>query len=307
MRIIKFVLLFFTVFIVLCLSLFAVTYYLLPKIDTSVSILILGKGGEGHTAPDLTDTIILVNLNPKSKKVTAISLPRDIWIPAIRAKLNTAYHYGRFDLVSTSVASVTGLTPNYYLVIDFSLFQDLVDVIGGIDVSVDRDFVDEKYPIDGKEEDLCDGDKLYKCRYETLRFSQGKQLMDGDTTLKFVRSRNAVGDEGTDIARERRQQKVLEAIKDKLLSKEILLNPEAIQKLYLTLIANIETDIDKKMALKLLRFIFESKDNIKFLSIPEEYIKISQNDKKYDFQYVFIPSRSSWKEFQNWLNSSFSN
>ena len=72
----------------------------------------------------------------------------------------------------------------------------------------------------------------------------------------------------------------------------------------MTLIANIETDIDKKMALKLLRFIFESKDNIKFLSIPEEYIRVSQNDKKYDFQYVFIPSRGSWKEFQNWLNSS---
>ena len=103
--------------------------------------MVLGKGGEGHIAPDLTDTIMLVNLNPNVSKISILSLPRDIWIPAIRAKLNTAYHYGRFDLASSSVSSVTGITPNYYVVVDFSLFKDLVDTVGGINVDVGNSFI----------------------------------------------------------------------------------------------------------------------------------------------------------------------
>lgn len=304
MKILKFVGLFFLAFAVLCVSLYAVTYSLLPKLQQNVAILVLGKGGEGHTAPDLTDTIMLINLNPNGKKITAISLPRDIWIPSIRAKINSAYHYGGFEMAGESVFYLTGIKPDFYIVIDFSLFKDLINSIGGIEVSVENAFVDEKYPIMGKENDLCDGDKLYKCRYETLQFTKGLQLMDGETALKFVRSRNAKGDEGTDLAREARQQKVIEVLKNKLLSREILVNPKIISNLYKVTISHLETNIDKNIAISIARFIFQSRDNIQFLSIPEEFIKISQNDKKYDFQYVFLPAFGKWKEFQEWLQSN---
>lgn len=301
MRLIKFVLWFFAIVFVLCISLFTIGYSQLPRLQQDVAILVFGKGGEGHTAPNLTDTIMLVNLSSGSKKITTFSLPRDIWIPAIRAKLNTAYHYGGFEMAGESVFTVTGIRPNFYVVIDFSLFKDLVNSIGGIDVTVESSFVDEKYPIEGKENDLCGGDKLYKCRYETIRFTEGLQLMDGETALKFVRSRNAIGDEGTDLAREARQQKVIEAIKNKLLSSEVLGKPKVIQKLYEVVMSHIETNIDNTVAISIARFILESRNNIKFLSIPEEFIKISQNDKKYDFQYVFLPVSGGWKEFQEWI------
>lgn len=268
-----------------------------------ISILILGKGGEGHTAPDLTDTMMVVYLNQNSKKINILSLPRDIWIPAIRAKLNSAYYWGKqqsdnnFEIVNTSVEGITNIPVSYTAVIDFSLFKDLIDSLGGINVNVENSFVDTKFPILGKENDLCDGDKLYLCRYETISFEKGVTNMDGEIALKFVRSRNSEGDEGTDLAREARQQKVIQALKEKVLSKEILLNPKKIQEIYNITNSHIETDLDRNSLLILGRLIFESKDNINFISIPESFLEVSQNLKKYDYQYVFIPKSGSWKDF----------
>lgn len=303
MRLIKFVLIFFAVLVFLSAFLFIASYSLLPRLQQNVAILVLGKGGEGHTAPDLTDTIMLVWFNLESKKITLLSLPRDIWIPAIRAKINTAYHYGGFEMAADSVYYITGIKPTFYVVVDFSLFKDLINAIGGVNVDVANSFVDEKYPIAGLENDLCNGDPLYSCRYETLNFEKGIQKMDGETALKFVRSRNALGDEGTDLAREARQQKVIEAVKNKLLSSEVIKKPEVIKKLYQLAMSHIETNIDKKVAISIARFVYESRDKIKFLSIPEDFIKISKNDKKYDYQYVFLAASGTWNEFQEWINS----
>lgn len=301
MRVLKFVLLFFVVFFVLGISLASRYYFLIPKLQQDVAILILGKGGEGHTAPDLTDTIMIAFLDKDSKKVGFLSLPRDIWIPEIRAKLNTAYHYGGFEMTTTSVKSIVGKDIDNVVVIDFSLFKDLINSLGGINVEIENAFVDKKYPIAGKENDLCGGDKLYACRYETLEFKKGLQNMDGEMALKFVRSRNAVGDEGTDIAREKRQQKVIEAVKNKVLSKEVLLNPSAIKDLYQVTSDHIETNINVNDIPTLIKFIYESRNNINFLTFPENLIKVSQNDRRYDKQYVFIPVNGSWDKFKEWL------
>lgn len=304
MRFIKFVLLFFVVFVVIASATIFGTYYSIPKLNSSTAILILGKGGVGHTAPDLTDTIMISSLNVESKKVSFISLPRDIWIPEMRAKLNTAYHYGGFKMAKDSVYSVTNIPISYTVVVDFTLFRDLIDGIGGINVDVENSFVDEKYPIEGLENDLCNGDKTYACRYEVLDIKSGKQTMNGELALKYVRSRNAKGDEGTDLAREKRQQKVIAAIKEKMLSTELLLNPKAILNLYSIVLSHVETDLDKNSLLSIGRFLFESRSSINFISIPENMIQVSQNDKKYDKQYVFIPKGGSWKDLQEWIKNS---
>lgn len=279
-----------------------------------VSVLILGKGGEGHTAPDLTDTLINVFISQKSKKISLLPLPRDIWIPEIRAKINSAYYWDKqrenedYELTKKSVESVTGMSPDYVIVVDFSMFENLVDALGGIEVEVETSFVDEKFPILGKEEDLCDGDeqgssssRLYACRYETVQFDSGNQNMNGATALKFVRSRNSEGNEGTDLAREARQQKIINAIKDRILSEEILLSPKKISFVLNSVLSNIETDIENDTAIVLARTLLESKDNIQNLSISEELMVVSNNSYKYDYQYVFLPSGGSWKEFSEWL------
>jgi len=305
MRVLKFIFVFNVIFSVLAVTLVLGAYFIMPRLQQNVAILVLGKGGEGHTAPNLTDTIMTVYLNNDSKTTSLLSLPRDIWIPEIRAKLNTAYHYGGFKMAGDSVTSITGLPISYTAVIDFTLFKDLIDSIGGINVDVENSFVDDKYPITGLENDLCDGDKSYKCRYETLSISKGMQEMNGELALKFVRSRNSVNDEGTDVAREKRQQKVIFAVKEKLLSKDILLSPQKVKNLYNVFVTHIETDIDKKTATSLAKFLFESRSNINFLSIPENLLVVSQNDKKYDNQYIFIPKDGNWLELQRWIRNNF--
>lgn len=278
-----------------------------------VSILVLGKGGEGHAAPDLTDTIMNVYVNTQSKKISLLPLPRDIWDVDLHAKLNSAYYWGKFkggngfDLATESVGKVTGIKPTYVVVVDFNLFKELIDVIGGIEVNVEREFTDNKYPIAGRENDLCGEEKLpilkrtYSCRYETITFNQGVQKMDGETALKFVRSRNASGDEGTDIAREARQQKVFEGIKNKLSSNDVVMDPKKLENLFATSISNIETNIDQDTAIVLARIFADSRENLQNLSIPEDYLTVSTNNPNYDRQYVFIPEEGSWNAVQSWL------
>jgi LCP family protein required for cell wall assembly len=287
--------------IVLCASLIAIRYSVIPDIETPVSILILGKSGEGHTAPNLTDTIMVMFLNPETKTINFLSVPRDIWISEIRAKLNTAYHYGGFKMANDSVKSITGVSPSNTVVVDFSLFKDVIDAIGGIQVDVENPFVDKRYPIEGKENDLCNGDFTYSCRYETLTFNAGVTQLNGETALKFVRSRNAEGDEGTDLARSKRQQRVISAIQNKMLSGDVLFNVSSLKKLYEVVVSHVETDLDQETAISLAKFVLQARQNINYISIPEEMIQVSQNDKKYDKQYVFLPKSGSWLEIQEWL------
>lgn len=275
-----------------------------------VPILILGKGGLGHAAPDLTDTILLANISFKNQSISLISLPRDIWVESTRAKLNSSYYWGKeksgsgFDLADQTVFEITGVKPVYNLVVDFSLFKDLIDVIGGITVDVENSFIDSKYPIAGKENDLCGGDKTYACRYETVKFDKGFTYMDGQTALKFVRSRNSDSSEGNDLAREKRQQKVIAAIKNKILSRDVLFRFDILSNLYKVVLSHVETDIDLNAAAGLVRDSYKFKDNVHFINFPENLIKASQNNKKYDFQYVFIPVDKDWSKLKEFISSN---
>ena len=275
-----------------------------------VNFLILGKAGAGHPAPDLTDTIIFSSVSLESPSAVLVSLPRDVWVPAIRAKLNSAYYWGKtmqqegggLVLAKSSVEEIVGLPIHYGVVVDFSGFKGLIDVVGGIEVDVERSFVDEKYPIPGKENDECGGDTEFMCRYETLRFEKGKTMMDGETALKFVRSRNAEGDEGTDLARAGRQQKVIVALKNKILSPKVFLSPKKILGVYREMKKSIETDIDGATAAILIRRILESRDSVEQHVVSEEFLTNPPISPRYDNQYVFLPKEGDWEALHKWIS-----
>jgi LCP family protein required for cell wall assembly len=273
-----------------------------------VNFLILGKAGAGHPAPDLTDTIIFASLSLDSPSAVLVSLPRDVWIPAIRAKLNSAYYWGKtrqegggLVLAKSSVEEIVGQAVHYGVVVDFSGFKGLVDVVGGIEVNVANSFVDEKYPIPGKENDECEGDPEFMCRYETVSFNQGKITMDGETALKFVRSRNAQGDEGTDLARAARQQMIIVALKNKILSPQVLLSPKKIWGVYGEMKKSIESDIDGPTAAVLVRLILGSRDSVEQHVVSEEFLENPPISPRYDNQYVFIPKDGNWEAVHDWV------
>ncbi|KKR14109.1 hypothetical protein A2865_03815 [Candidatus Woesebacteria bacterium RIFCSPHIGHO2_01_FULL_39_17] len=292
--------------------------------DGRTNILVLGKGDVGHEAPDLTDTMILVSVDHQSHKVNLISLPRDIWITTLRTKLNSTYYWGNkkqppaqrasglegsggMILAKSSVEEIVGQPVHYALVLDFSGFKKIIDVLGGVEVDVERSFSDEKYPIPGREDDLCNGDPEFKCRYETLNFVQGKQFMDGETALKFVRSRNAIGDQGTDFARQVRQQKVITAIKDKLLSKEILLSPKKLTKLKEALLESTQTDITPSATAILTRRSIQARDNVYSFILPEDLLLNPPKSPRYDNLYVFVPKDDNWDKVHKWIECVFEN
>lgn len=232
----------------------------------TINILLLGIGGGKHEGPNLSDTIIFASLNLKNPKITLVSLPRDMWSYDLKSKINTAYAIGQarkkgggLILAKSVVGKITGQNIDYGVVIDFSGFVKAVDLMGGLDINVDRTFDDFEYPIEGKENDPCgnkqeDLEKLatassqleaFPCRYEHIHFDKGRIHMDGETALKFVRSRHAKGSEGTDFARSQRQEKVIRAFMDKIFSLSILVNPAKVIGLYDTLKDSIDTDIQK--------------------------------------------------------------
>lgn len=191
--------------------------------DGRTNILLLGIGGGTHAGADLTDTILVVSFVPSAKRMALISVPRDIWSDTLKDKVNSAYHYGEvkkegggLTLAKVVVEDIVGLPIHYVLLVDFSGFENIINIVGGIDITVPVAFTDPEFPIAGKEDDSCDGDPKFLCRYESVSFRSGNQHMDGETALTYIRSRHAVGDEGSDFARGRRQQEVLVALQETL-------------------------------------------------------------------------------------------
>lgn len=287
-----------------------------------VNILLMGKAGGGRPGdnPDLTDTMILVSVGLNKPQITTISIPRDTWIPEIRGKINSSYYWGKqntpyfkspggsypgITFAKTISEEVVGQPIQYGVVVDFSAFKDIVDAIGGIQVDVQNTFTDKMYPIAGRENDTCGGDLTYSCRYETVTFNAGVQNMDGDTALKFVRSRHAEGIEGTDLAREARQQKVIDAIKNKIINGKIFLSLKVDLAMLDIFQKYVVTDIDLPTSAILARKAYQGYSNIHQYLIPDGLLVPPPIGAAYDQQYVFIPKagNGSWGDINKWFSS----
>lgn len=94
------------------------------------------------------------------------------------------------------------------------------------------------------------GVKYFSCRYEHISFEKGQTKMGGAVALAFVRSRHGTNGQGSDFARSKRQQKVIEAVRNKILSLETLANPQKVTELIKTLGKSIDTDISVKDAIE---------------------------------------------------------
>ncbi len=214
-----------------------------------INILLLGIGGKNHDGPYLTDTIMLASLDVKDKKIALLSIPRDLSIPVENTtdwtKINDIDAFAEAKTpgsggvaASEAVADILGVPVDYYVRVDFDGFKNVIDKIGGIDVNVENTLDDYSYPVDGQEDNPD-----YNARYMHLHVDKGLQHMDGTLALEFARSRHGAGAEGSDFARARRQQLVLQAVKTKLLSVNVLLNPVLVTQIISELTDHISTNL----------------------------------------------------------------
>jgi LCP family protein required for cell wall assembly len=204
-----------------------------------INIALYGYGGPGHDGPYLSDSIMVVSIQPQPSgppSVAEISIPRDWWVPidlgqgkSGMQRINVAYSTGEtgapfqtsYDnsdklgggrTADATLERMLGIHLDYFVGVDFDAFKQAVDSVGGIDVNVQRTFTDNNYPADS-----CDTGGA--CGPITIHFDAGQQHMDGQTALRFARSRESSDpQEGSNFARNKRQQLVLNAVKAKVLS-----------------------------------------------------------------------------------------
>ncbi len=194
-----------------------------------INVLLLGIGGEGHDGPYLSDTMILAQIRPDIGQVSLISIPRDYLVQLPNnlgsRKINAAFAEGYYKnkdwneagtWAREAVEKVSGQKIPYFAVVDFAGFEDAVNKVGGVDVNVERDFTDYSYP-DSKDGYL-----------PPVTFKKGLEHMGGTRALQFARSRHAAGPEGSDFARSQRQQKIIQAFKDKAMSMQTLSDPSKV-------------------------------------------------------------------------------
>lgn len=216
--------------------------------DGRMNFLILGVGGEGHEGAQLTDTILLASVDLKAKKIGVVSIPRDMAFPLGGGrfmKINAVNAYAEQSNPGNGARETADALSEFFSTridhvvrVDFKGFETFIDALGGVDLEVERNFTDYEYP-------------TLDYKWQKVSFEKGRQHMDGATALKFVRSRHGNNGEGNDFARNARQQKVFLAVKDKLLSRGTLLNPQRLMKLYEEVAKNIQTDLSPWAMVKL--------------------------------------------------------
>jgi len=210
--------------------------------DDRINILLLGIAGKGKPGNNLTDTIMIASLDTKTSKVALLSIPRDLYveIPEInyQGKINSVYENGlrnfpddaenSMEPIKKVIKNITSLDIDYWAIVNFDGFQKAVDAIGGINITNERDILDTRYPGPNYS-------------YETFELSKGFHHLDGATALKYARMRH--NDPESDFGRAKRQQQVMQAIKNKIFSTGTLLNAVAINQFMNILGENVKTNI----------------------------------------------------------------
>jgi len=208
-----------------------------PKPDADrINILLLGlRGEEDPNGGLLTDSIMVLSLKKSTGQAALISVPRDLYVKMpgeeYKEKINFAYALGFEKKGSagallyskTAVSKVTGLYINYAVAVNHQAFREIVDILGGIDIVLDKPFREDQQ---FSKEMIID-------------LPSGQNHLNGTTTLYFVRSRFTT----SDFDRARRQQQVALAIKDKAFSLGVISNPVKVFQILNSFGKNVRFDL----------------------------------------------------------------
>ena len=258
--------------------------------QTNFLIFGTSEDAKGHGGQELTDSILVASINQENKSAKVFSVPRDLWVNysvpgseqmsctvGDRGKINATYlcaleEYKNSMSVSNAkdaaslyfakkISEVTGLSMHYYVAADWSAVKMIVDKIGGIDVDVYADDEDGIH-------DSCQRIDLKKGMYYN---------MNGDLAMKLARARNAAcapGDYGlsrSNFDREINQQRIMNAIKNKVSSIGILMNPGKVMSIIDGLGDNLRTNIVMSEVRTLIDFGTKLEGGIQPISTIDQF------------------------------------
>ena len=258
--------------------------------QTNFLIFGTSEDAKGHGGQELTDSILVASINQEHKTAKVFSVPRDLWVNysvagnepmsctvGDRGKINATYlcaleEYKNSMSVSNAkdaaslyfakkISEVTGLSMHYYVAEDWGAVKMIVDKIGGIDVDVYADDEDGIH-------DSCQNIDLKKGMYYN---------MNGDLAMKLARARNAActpGDYGlsrSNFDREINQQRIMNAIKNKVSSIGILMNPGQVMSIIDVLGDNLRTNIVMSEVRTLIDFGTKLEGGIQSISTVDQF------------------------------------
>lgn len=273
------------------------------KSKDRINVLLLGMGGPGHDGPFLTDTIILASIKPSTGQVSLLSIPRDLGVKIPGhgwQKINHANAYGEADqpdlgaaLTTTVIEETFDVDIPYYARVDFQAFADLIDLVDGVNINVERAFTDTQFPASAG-------------RYQTISFTKGIEKMNGQRALQYARSRHGNNSEGSDFARARRQQQVLLALKDKLLSFQTLANPVRINAMLNALDKHLTTNMEFADMMTLVR-LTRGLEGLQLTTLILDASAGGWLDDAYteDGAYILEPKTGDFKEIRQLVNRIF--
>ncbi|MEV8051892.1 LCP family protein [Streptomyces bacillaris] len=230
------------------------------------------KYGRDDGGSQRSDTTILLHLAADRKSATAVSLPRDLMveIPACRTgddketrerlgQFNSAFELGGTACTIRTVERLTGIRIDHHMVVDFNGFKDMVDAVDGVEICL-------KEPINDKD--------------AHLELPAGRQTLNGEEALGYVRARKTLGD-GSDTERMERQQRFLGALVNKMQSNGVLLNPTRLYPVLDAATKSLTTD----PGLDSLRDLYDlvrsmrdvPTDQVQFLTVPRQPYRNNPN------------------------------
>lgn len=240
--------------------------------DGRTNILLMGIDRRpGEPFISRTDTMMLVSIKPDTEEVSILSIPRDLYvvIPGHgRDRINTAFVYGSTGnnpaggaaLAMQTVEYNLGVPVDHYVLVDFSAVIRTVDTLGGIDVNVPFEIYDPTYP------DMNYG-------YDPLYIPAGLQHMNGETALKYARTRHV----DNDFGRAARQQQVILAARDKALSLGVLGLLQDAPRLYQNIEQGVRTNLSLQQMVSLGRTLSD---------VPREDVRNEVLDTRFVTNYL---------------------
>lgn len=236
-----------------------------------INILLIAVGGEGHRGENLADTIMLASIRPKTGESAILSIPRDLYVQVpdeqYFTKINAVHAYGESKkkdsgplLLKKEVETITGQPIHYFARIDFTAFKQIVDAVGGIDITIEQSFFDY---------------------WHKISFPAGTEHMNGERALAYVRARYIEGPEGGDFKRAARQQQVLFALREQVFSPSTAFDFTALNTILNSLADNVRTDLElweMKRSYELARTIDHAKTKSVVLSTGPQGVLVGSTE-----------------------------
>lgn len=269
--------------------------------DGRINLLLMGIGGAGHEGPNLTDSMMVVSIDPRTKDVAMLSLPRDMWVPIPgygSGKINAAHAYGESNkypgggpaLAKLTVSKLFDMPIHYFARVDFAGFKKAVDAVNGVEVKVEKDIHDPLFP--------CDNEKGGYCRFDV---TAGLRQMNGVMALRYARSRETT----SDFDRANRQQQIILALRQKALALSTLTNPTRISGLIDVVGSHARTDLQMSE----IRKLAELAKDIDTTKVINKVLDTSPNgllvDSNRGGAYVQVPKTGNYDQIREYVHSIF--